>query len=67
MAHNYSALPDAGGLYDQDARTMNYMSTLGSVYHAVKRIRGAKGEAIHNLSDDDRATWQKLIDLGVMD
>lgn len=46
---------------------MRYMSKLGHIYYAVKRIRGAKGESIHDLSTDDLETWDKLAAMGVMD
>lgn len=68
MTQTYpGTLPDTGALYDQDARVMKYMGTLGSIYRAVKRIRGAKGEAIHELDEADLETWDKLAKLGVMD
>lgn len=67
MTQNYHALPDAGGLYEQDARMMNHMSTLGNIYHTVKRIRGARGEDIHRLSDSDLDMWDRLSKMGVMD
>jgi hypothetical protein len=67
MCRNYEALPEAGGVLDQDAQLMNQMTALGNIFNAVRRIRGAKGEAIHDLDDADRETWQRLIELGVMD
>lgn len=49
----FNALPEQGGLLDQDASLMKRMGLLGNIYEATKRVRGLKGEAIHQMDPDD--------------
>ena len=50
----WGALPDSGGILDQDAEIMNRSRVLQSVYKTVNRLRNMKGAEIHKLTDGER-------------
>lgn len=62
----WGTLPEAGGLYDQDAAILNEMNVLGNVYKAVSRLRNAHGDDIHRLTDGDRRIIGELRRSGVL-
>ena len=53
-AKRWGTLPESGGLYDQDYRTMLLMDICTNVYNAVSRVRNMQGEQIHQLTDGER-------------
>ena len=64
-----SALPEAGGLYDQDYVLIMRMTSLSNIYQTVERYRRAVGEEIHKLTTQERRIikWlrdERLIDNG---
>ena len=62
----WGALPDAGGILDQDYATMHRMTVLSNVYNAMSRLRNAKGAQIHNLSQSERRIIKSLMDEGLI-
>ena len=58
----WSALPDAGGVMDQDAMLMHRMAALSNVYAAVVRARNAQGKEIHQLTRQERRILKWLMD-----
>lgn len=50
----WGALPESGGILDQDALTMARSRVLQSVYKTVSRLRNMKGAEIHKLTDGER-------------
>lgn len=50
MSQRYGALPEPGGLLEQDAMLLERMTTLGTVYESVSHMRSLKGPEIHNMS-----------------
>lgn len=65
MCMRYDALPEPGGLFDQDAGLMGRMSVLGSVYDTVQRVRGLVGDRIHDMRPDDGRLLVWLDEIGV--
>ena len=57
LCKRYTALPEPGALFEQDAGLLSRMATLGNIYETMQRIRGLKGEAIHNMRPDDGRVW----------
>lgn len=66
QCERWNTLPDIGGLYQQDARTINLMGALSTVYDALSHLRNSTGEQIHSLSEAERRTLKKLIDMGLL-
>lgn len=66
MCQRYEALPDAGGVNDQEYRTLHRMTVCENVHNAVSRLRSMKGAQIHQLTDNERAIIKWLIDVKVM-
>ncbi len=66
LVAQWGALPEHGGLYDQDARTLNRMTVLNNIYKVVSKLRGAQGDDIHNLSEADRRIIGELRKLNVL-
>lgn len=58
----WHALPERGGLLDQDYVLMDRMSALSNVYRTVARLRNLKGEQIHSLTGGERAIIRILLD-----
>jgi hypothetical protein len=66
MCENYNALPDAGGINDQDYVTMHRMGVLANVHRVVSRTRNLQGAQIHQLTISERRTLRWLRDNGMM-
>ena len=67
QCQRWGGLPDAGGIYDQDALTLYRMSSLGNVYDTVKKVRSMIGKEIHRMSKSDRRLIKFLRDEGLME
>lgn len=65
MCKQWEALPDTGGVLDQDYVLLTRMSTLHAVYAAVSEYRNAKGDAIHRLSPSTGRTIKRLTEGGI--
>jgi len=63
----YHALPDAGGLLDQDWQTVYGMRVLANIYYAVSHFANAVGDQIHSLTVDERRLIRWLRDNGYWD
>lgn len=66
QCERWSTLPDVGALYQQDARTIALMGALSNVYDTMSKLRNSTGEQIHHLSEAERRTLRKLIDMGLI-
>lgn len=53
-------LPDAGGIFDQDAKTIYSMRSAENIYRVLTRMRGLKGAEIHRLTDGERVLIRRL-------
>jgi len=62
----WNALPDSGGIYDQEYQMLSSMGVLSNIYNTVVRVRNMKGAQIHNLSDGERRILRNLIDEELM-
>jgi len=58
----YHALPEAGGMLDQDYATFVRMGAVKAAYEAVSRLRAARGDEIHSLSRGDRRVLKWMLD-----
>lgn len=59
-------LPDAGGVFDQDAALMARMGACRNIYNTITRMREAKGAQIHQLSDRERRIIRSLMEGGYL-
>lgn len=66
LSKQWETLPETGGLYDQDAALLKQMTVLYNIYQALVRLRNAKGDEIHSLTDGDRRIIASLLRLGVL-
>lgn len=62
----FSALPDSGGMLDQDERLINVMVSLDNIYSAVNRYLNLTGDRIHLLTELERRVLRMLKDMEVM-
>lgn len=62
----WGALPDAGGLHDQDYLLMYRMSAFTNIHRAVSRWFSLEGSDIHKLTDAERRILRSLQDMGLM-
>ena len=62
----WNALPEAGGLYVQDYRTIHLMTALSNIYDVVAHVRSLKGKEIHRLTDAQRKLLRYLMDKEVI-
>lgn len=62
----WNTLPEAGGLYAQDYRTLYLMTALSNIYDVVTHVRSLKGKQIHSLTDAHRKLLRFLQDEGVL-
>lgn len=62
----FQCLPSAGGLYEQEYRTVFLMSVLDGIHRAVSKLRNAHGADIHKLTDSERAALKILVDMGLL-
>lgn len=61
----YNALPDVGGVLDQDYGLLKRMDALYSIHKAYEMYRSAKGEQINHLPGWVGANVAYLLDLGI--
>jgi hypothetical protein len=66
MCQRWKTLPDAGGMYEQDARVIKRMSGVLSIHGAINRWRTLTGKNIHQLTEGERRILKMLKDLGFM-
>ena len=62
----WGALPEAGGVLDQDAGLMDRMAALSNVYNVVDRLRNLQGAQIHNLTTSERRVIKWLRDEDIL-
>jgi len=62
----WGTLPDAGGLYDQDAVLLHRMNVFSNVYKVVTRFRSAEGAQIHMLSHSEKKLIGELRKQGLI-
>lgn len=62
----WNCLPETGGYYDQDHQTVYRMAVFSNIYAVVSKLRNAKGEQIHRLTEADRKLLRKLVDMGLL-
>lgn len=62
QCQRWGALPRAGGIYDQDYKTMMLMGATLNIYNSVTRVRSLKGKEIHRLNDAERKVLRVLMD-----
>lgn len=65
MCEQHNALPESGGILEQDYQTVSRMDRLNNIYRAVARFRTARGEQIHSLTDSERVILRSLMDMGI--
>jgi len=61
----YNALPDAGGMLDQDYGLMERMKALNAIHKSFAMWRGARGAEIHNLPAWVGQNIAYLLDIGI--
>lgn len=66
QCEHWKALPDAGGLFDQDQRLMRRMTGTLNIYRAIEHLRNAQGEQIHSLSESERKILGSLVKMGLL-
>lgn len=66
MCQKWNTLPEAGGMLDQDARTMKRMSGVLAIHNVLKRWRSLTGKNIHQLTEGERRLLRMLKDLGYL-
>lgn len=62
----WNALPEAGGLYEQEYQLLLRMNYTMSIFNAIRRIQSLKGKAIHTLTEGERKILRMLMDMGLM-
>ena len=62
----WGTLPDAGAYYEQDYFLLARMRTLDNVYSTVSKLRNARGEQIHKLTESERRLLKFLVDIGLL-
>jgi len=66
QCERWNALPEAGGLFDQDAKLMTRMTALSNIYATVARYRSLVGREIHSLKGSERRLLGMLHDEGMI-
>lgn len=66
MCQKWNTLPDAGGLYDQDARIMKQMSGVLTIHGVLHRWRTLTGKQIHQLTEGERRVLRMLKDMRLL-
>ena len=61
----WGALPDAGGMNDQDYKRLQGMSVSLNIYNTISYMKNLKGSDIHRLSDSQRRMIRWLLDQGI--
>lgn len=62
----YSALPQAGGVLDQDYFQLLRMSFLANVRAVLSKLGNMQGSQIHNLTEAERMILKALRDMGFL-
>jgi len=62
QCQRWDALPDAGGMHDQDYQLLFRMTALLNVYDTVSLLRNMRGAEIHNLTTGQRKILKMLRD-----
>ena len=62
QCQRWGGLPDAGGIYDQDAELLYRMTALNNVYRVVSRVGSMVGKEIHKLTSGERKLLKWLRD-----
>ena len=63
---SWGALPEGGGMFDQDHILMQRMTSLSNVYNFVSKLQTLKGNQIHSLTASERRIWRALINEGIL-
>ena len=66
QCEQWNALPEAGGIYDQDAALMYRMGVLTGIYRTVSKVRNMQGDQIHRLTAGERRLIRRLRDERLM-
>lgn len=66
QCQRWEALPDAGGIYDQDDTLLHRMGALDNIYRTVMKLNSSPGAEIHKLTTSERLTWRWLMEAGYM-
>lgn len=64
---NPGALPDAGGLRDQDAQTMASMNACSTIYSAITKLTTPSQESAKSITSDEEHWIEVLQGRGVLD
>jgi len=62
QCNRWNTLPESGGLYEQDYRTLLLMTATSNIYNAVTRMQNLKGKRIHELTEAERKVIRVLVD-----
>ena len=62
----WNALPETGGMLDQDWRLIVRMNTTQNVYNTMSHLRNLKGDQIHSLTSGERKILTYLRDEGLL-
>ena len=62
----WHALPDAGGMLDQDWRLIERMGATKNVNDFLHHLHSLKGKQIHTLTAGQARMWKYLIDEGYL-
>lgn len=66
QCQRWNALPESGGLYEQDYQTIYRMTVFSNINNVVAKVRGLKGKEIHRLTDTERKILRFLMDRGIL-
>lgn len=66
QCERYRAMPDAGGMFAQDYGLMQRMAALSNIHNALTKLRNARGEQIHALTEFERRVLRLLMDNGLI-
>ena len=65
-AKKWGALPEGGGMMDQDYGLMQRMNAVDNIYSTLARLQNMQGAQIHNLTDAERRLLGTLKDMGLL-
>lgn len=66
QCERWRAMPDAGGLLDQDNGLMRKMTIYSNIFNTVVKLRSMTGHTIHALTDSERRLIKYLLDEGAL-
>ena len=66
LCRQHGALPDPGGLRQQEARLVIQMGTCESIYSAVQKYTSLEADQFASLTDREREWLQYLEETGLM-